>query len=96
MKNEIGSQYDGRVAFYLVGTDPREGIEELKADKERNGYPWPVAYADEGMIDSLRVFAQPFKIALSSDGRITHRHGVSYDTDRYESWGAFFDDISAN
>ncbi len=95
LKSEIGTDYDGKVAFYLIGTDPRESIDHLEADRESNDYPWPVAYADESMLSDLRIYAQPSKIAMSADGTITHRYGFGHG-DKYESWGDFFDHISAN
>ncbi len=94
IKDEIGATYNDEVAFYIVGTDPSESLDILEADRVRNDLPWQVAYADEGMLDTLRIYTQASKIALSGDGTITHRYGIGKGD--YESWGDLFDDISAN
>ena len=94
IKDDIGTDYNDRVAFYIVGTDPSETIERLEADRERLDLPWQAAYADEDMLDSLRIYTQASKIAISGDGTITHRYGIGKGD--YESWGDLFKDISAN
>lgn len=81
------------MAIYLVGTDPRESIDTLEADRREMGYPWPVAYAEEDMLESLRIYSQPSKVAFTGDGVISHRYG--FGKGDFESWEALFDDISA-
>ena len=49
----MGTKYEDRVAFYIVGTSPFESIEQLEEDRQEKDLPWPVAYADEGMLESL-------------------------------------------
>lgn len=78
----------------MVGTDPSESLETLEADRERHGLPWITASAEEGMLETLSVYVQASKIAISSDGTITHRYGVGKGD--YESWSDLFDDIAAN
>ena len=94
IKEAIGDSYNDRVAFYIVGTDPSESLETLEADRQRHELPWITAYADEGMLEKLQIYTQASKIAIDSEGVITHRYGVGKGD--YESWGAFFDDIAAN
>ena len=60
----MGSDYDGRVAFYVVGTSPFESIEQLEEDRKEKDLPWPVAYPDEGMLESLGISSQASKIAI--------------------------------
>ena len=63
-------------------------------DRQKKGLPWPVAYADEGMLASLNIRSQASKIAIGSDGTILHRAGAG--TAGFDSWTALFDDIAAN
>ena len=56
--------------------------------------PWPVAYAEEGMLASLNITSQASKIAISGDGTITHRYGSGRGS--FGNWSELFDDISAN
>ena len=94
IKDDIGSDYNDQVAIYIVGTDPSESIEKLESDRERLDLPWQTAYADEDMLETLRIYAQASKIAIGGDGTITHRYGIGKGD--YESWDALFKDISAN
>ena len=68
LKDQVGTNYDGRVAFYVVGTSPFESIEQLEEDRKEKGLPWPVAYPDEGMLESLGISSQASKIAIGGDG----------------------------
>ena len=94
LKEQVGTDYGDKVAFYIVGTNPNESVEELDEDRQKKGLPWPVAYADEGMLASLNIRSQASKIAIGSDGTITHRGGAGMAG--YDSWTALFDDIAAN
>ena len=94
MKAEIGDRYNDQVAFYIVGTDPSESLETLEADREREGLPWVTASADEGMLESLQIYVQASKIAISADGTITHRYGIGKGD--FESWADLFEDIASN
>ena len=82
------------MAFYIVGTDPSETLETLEADREREGLPWTTASAEEGMLDSLQIYTQASKVAISADGVITHRYG--FGKGNFESWAELFDDIASN
>ena len=65
----MGSDYDGRVAFYVVGTSPFESIEQLEEDRKEKDLPWPVAYPDEGMLESLGISSQASKSQSVGTGR---------------------------
>ena len=82
------------MAFYIVGTDPSETLETLEADREREGLPWTTASAEEGMLDSLQIYTQASKVAISADGIIIHRYG--FGKGKFESWAELFDDIASN
>ena len=90
----MGTNYEDRVAFYVVGTSPFESIEQLEEGRVGKRLPWPVAYPDEGMLESLSVSSQASKIAIDGDGTITHRYGVGRG--HYDSWQELFDDIASN
>ena len=90
----MGSVYDGRVTFYVVGTSPFESIEQLEEDRKEKGLPWTVAYPGTGMLESLGISSQASKIAIGGDGTITHRYGVGRGD--YDSWLELFDDIASN
>ena len=94
LKDQVGTNYDGRVAFYVVGTSPFESIEQLEEDRKEKGLPWPVAYPDEGMLESLGISSQASKIAIGGDGTVTHRYGVGRGD--YGSWQELFDNIASN
>ena len=94
LKEQVGTEYGDKVAFYVVGTSPADSIEELEQDRKAKGLPWPVAYPDEGMLSALNISRQASKIAIGSDGTILHRAGAG--TAGFESWTALFDDIAAN
>ena len=90
----MGTKYEDRVAFYVVGTSPFESIEQLEEDRQGKDLPWPVAYPDEGMLESLSISSQASKIAIDGDGTITHRYGVGRGD--YDTWQELFDDIATN
>ena len=94
IKEEIGDSYNDRVAFYIVGIDPSEGIHILEADRKREGFPWLTAYADQGMMEKLQIYTQPSKLAFNRNGIITHRYG--FGKGDFENWSALFDDIADN
>ena len=94
IKEQVGTDYDDRVAIYVVGTNPFEDIDQLEADRQEKGLPWPVAFPDKGMLDAFNISRQASKVAIGGDGTITHRYGTGRGD--YDSWDALFDDISVN
>ena len=66
---EIYPAYADSAAFYAVGTDPSEGIEQLVEYADAQGYPWPIAYPGDGMLSDLRVVVQSTKVAFDGQGR---------------------------
>ena len=94
LKDQVGTNYDDRVEFYVVGTSPFESIEQLEEDRKEKDLPWPVAYPDEGMLESLSISSQASKIAIGGDGTITHRYGVGRGD--YDNWRELFDNIASD
>ena len=89
---EIWPDYADKVAFYAVGTDPSERIDKLEEYSVRQGYPWPVAQAGEGMLAAFRVVQQSTKIAFDSNGTIVYRDGYGYGDD--ETWRRVFEELT--
>ena len=94
LKDQVGTDYDDRVTFYVVGTSPLETIEQLEEDRREKALPWPVAYPGAGMLESLGISSQASKIAIGGDGTVTHRFGVGRGD--YGNWQELFDDIASN
>jgi hypothetical protein len=88
---EIYPEYADAVAFYAVGVDPTETIEELEAYRQKQGYPWPMATAGQRMLASLNVRVQSTKIAFGRDGVITYRDGYGKGSD--ETWRRVFEEL---
>lgn len=91
---EIWPEYADSVAFYAIGVDPTEDIEELEAYRVKQGYPWPVAEAPEGMLPAFRVTTQSTKVAFDSTGVITYRDG--YGRGDEETWRRVFEELAAS
>ncbi len=89
---DIYPDYADQVAFYAIGQDPTESLDQLEAYRKQQGYPWPIAETDPKNLASLRVLQQSTKIAFDSNGLITYRqaHGVDPDT-----WAHVFQDLVA-
>ena len=94
LKDQVGTNYEDRVKFYVVGTSPFESVELLEEDRKEKDLPWPVAYPDEGMLEALSISSQASKIAIGGDGTVTHRYGVGRGD--YDSWQELFDEIASN
>ena len=67
--------YVDRVAFYAVGVDPFETLDDLEEYRNEKGHPWPVALPEGRTISALRVTVQSTKIAVDHRGIITYRDG---------------------
>jgi hypothetical protein len=90
---EIWPAYADSVAFYAIGVDPSEDIEELEADRGEQGYPWPVARSGPGMLAAYKVITQSTKVAFDSNGVIRYRDG--YGGGGEETWRSVFEELSA-
>ena len=68
-------EFADQVAFYAVGVDPTESLDQLESDRENQGYPWPMAIPSPRMLSDFRVIQQSTKVAIGGDGIITYRDG---------------------
>ena len=91
---EVYPEYADRVAFYAVGTDPREDLEQLESYRERQEHPWPVAVSQGAMLKDLNVFVQSSKVAFDAQGLIVYRDG--YGGGGPEEWRQVFEELIAN
>ncbi len=94
LKEQVGTDYEDRITFYIVGTNPFESVDELEAYRVEHGFPWPVAHPDEGMLAALGITRQASKVAIGGGWTITHHYGTGRGD--YDSWSALFDEISVN
>ncbi len=90
---DLWPQYADSVAFYAVNTNPTEGIESLVEFAEEEGYPWPIAQPDAGVIPNLRIAIQSSKIAMDGDGTIVYREGMGRGD--VEEWRELFERLAA-
>jgi hypothetical protein len=80
------------VAFYAIGTDPFEPLDELVQYKEAQGYIWPVSMAPAGMLPDYSILVQSTKVAIDGEGIITFREG--YGRKSSDIWRQLFQRLS--
>ena len=84
-------EFKDSVDFYAIGQSPIESLEKLESDRVKEGYPWPVASIDFGVLKNLRVIRQSTKIAIDDSGVITYRAG--YGSGGPSEWRQVFVDL---
>ncbi len=89
---KVYPRYADQVAFYAVGTDPTESLEQLEEFRQKAGYPWPVALPDSNLIRDLRVLVQSTKIAFDAQGVIIYREG--YGKGGPDEWHQVFKELT--
>ena len=85
--------YADSVDFYAINVDPSDGLDDLAAFGEKEGYPWPIAQSDSDVLFKLHVTRQSTKIAFDANGVIVYRARMG-DGDA-EEWRSLFEDLSA-
>ena len=88
---DVYPEFEDRVDFYAIGQDPFESIEIMESYRKEQGYPWPVAKIDPGVLKDLRVLVQSTKIALDHQGIIAYRAG--YADGSPSEWREVFVDL---
>ena len=91
---KIYPDFEDQVAFYAVGADPTEDIDDLERNRRAEGYPWPVGVPEAKMVADFRVLAQSTKVAIGSDGVITYRDG--YGRGDPGKWRDVFQELAAS
>ncbi len=59
-----------------MGSDPTQTVDLLEKDRQKQGYPWPVAGIGSSGLRDLHVLLQSTKIAIDGNGVITYRDGL--------------------
>ncbi len=77
---EVYPAYADEVAFYVVGADPTETLDELESYRAREGHPWQVAMGNRRMLPDLNVLRQDTKVAFDANGLITYRQSYGRGT----------------
>jgi hypothetical protein len=90
---DIYPQYADRVAFYAVGEDPTEPLQELEAFRVEQGHSWPVASAGQNMLADLKVLSRSNKVAFDRRGIITYRGG--YGVGDEAQWRKVFEELAS-
>ena len=72
---DIYPEFSDEVAFYLVGQDTTETLDEIIAYKERQGQTWEVAAPNLQLLRDLNVLSQSTKVAFDHNGVIVYRDG---------------------
>lgn len=91
---EVYPAYAGEVAFYVIGSDPTETLNELEDYRLREGHPWEVAIGSRRMLPDLNVLRQDTKVAFDASGLITYRQ--SYGRGTVEAYEQVFADLAAS
>ena len=88
---EIYPEFADQVAFYLVGQDPTETLEDLERTREERGYPWPVVKPIGQMMRDLRVVKESTKIMFDGRGIMVYRNGGGGDS---RAWARVFHNLA--
>ena len=89
---DIYPEFADQVAFYAVGQDPTETLDDLERTRRARGYTWPVAESVDDMLRDLRVLMESTKIAFDGDGVIVYtKNGGGGDA----AWPGVFRKLAA-
>ena len=84
-------EFADKVDFYAIGQSRFESIQQLEADRKKEGYPWPIAAIDTDVLKDLKVLRQSSKIAVDHQGIISYR--ANYARGGAEEWREVFTDL---
>ena len=90
---KVYPEYAADVDFYAINVDPSDGLDDLAAFGEKEGYPWPIAQSDSDVLFKLHVTRQSTKIAFDTNGVIVYRARMG-DGDADE-WRGIFEELSS-
>ena len=72
--HELTDQF-GDVAVVAVGTDPGEGLDEVRSWRDSRGYTFPMAVSDSDTVRAYRVTVQSTKVGVDGNGVVQVRSG---------------------
>ena len=90
----IYPDFADQVNFYAISVSRSfDNLERLENYRQKNGYPWPVANADneQETLSALNVSVQSTKIAFDSQGIIAYRDGFGGGSP--DTWRQVFTDL---
>ena len=90
----IYPDYQDRVDFYAVGTDPGEKVATLERFRQNNAHPWLVAEAQGRMLRDLNILVQSSKVAFDANGVQTYRDG--FGGGGPDDWRGVFEQLAAS
>lgn len=76
-----------------MASSPAETLEILEQDRQKNGYPWPVAEMTGSGLRDFKVVSQSTKIAIDTEGVITYREG--FGGGDLNKWQSVFESLAA-
>lgn len=88
---DVWPEFADKVDFYAIGQSRFESIQQLEADRKKEGYPWPIAAIDTDVLKDLKVLRQSSKIAVDHQGIISYR--ANYARGGAEEWREVFTDL---
>ena len=77
-----------------MASNPVETVETLERDRQKNGYPWPVAELTGSGLKDFKVVRQSTKIAVDTTGTITYRAG--FNSGGLKEWQSVFESLAAS
>ena len=82
------------MAFYAIGVDPSETIDDLEQQRQREGFPWPVADPQGSMLRDMGVVQQSTKVGIDSRGVIIYRDGFGQGDE--DTWRKAFQELAGS
>ena len=92
--SDVYPEFADSVAFYIVGSDPSESLEDLEKDRFTNNYPGYVATPSGDMIRKLNVLNRSTKLAIDAHGVIIYR--ATYGDGDTNEWRQVFRNLVAS
>ena len=89
---EVYPDYAGRVALYVVGSDPTEDLALLEKYRLAEEQIRPVAQPVGNMLQDLEVLQRSTKIAFDASGVITYR--ARFGQGNTEEWRQVFEELA--
>ena len=79
--------------FYAVNVDPFASLEEAVGHGQNQGWTFPVAKPDDGMVRNFNIVKHSVKVAFGGDGVIVYRDG--FRQGNAGKWTQVFQDLSS-
>ena len=80
--------------FYAVNADPSESLKSAAQYGQNQGWTFPVAHPDGGMLRNFNIVKHSVKVAFGADGVIVYRDG--FGRGNPDTWTEVFQDLSGS